>query len=115
MPEAAQMTNLVQRDALHIELAGLSGGGRRPVERRVEKDVGFDERARDAVDEKTRRGEYPIQVGPVPKPERRQPIVFSRLGGGEAAELIPNRGGGHGLPLRERAPDGCLKVIHGDA
>src|SRR5262245_37405004 len=69
--EPAQVPDLMERDALQIETIGLARWTDRPLKRRVEEDVGFDERPGSHVDDEARGREHPIEIRSIAKAERR--------------------------------------------
>ena len=91
--QATQMADLVKRGRLEIELAGFARRRDGPRKRRVEEDIGLDERARRVVDEKAGRRQHAVEIGPRQEAERRLPIVLERKRRGEAGELVSDGGG----------------------
>ncbi len=65
--EAKEVPELVERNRLDVDAAGLALRRRRPDEPAVEEDVGFDDVAVGRVDQKTGRAKNAVQLGTIEK------------------------------------------------
>jgi hypothetical protein len=87
MSQAKEVANLVKDNGLDIEplcVAGLRDG---PIERRVQKDVRFNDFTGLGIERECRRAQRPIEIGTGSKTDDRHPVAHKRLSPGEAHEL----------------------------
>src|SRR5687767_15962470 len=115
MTEPEQMADLVKRNRLDVEPVRLSARGYRPVEERVQKDLGLDDLPGDGVDEEGRRAERPTLIGLIRKADHCQPVVIVRPRLGEAGELGRDARGLDGRPAVESAIHRIPKLRRRDA